>query len=385
MFDQNQSPSTKQATEPVDRAEASAAEKLLLEENVKSAAAIAALSIAAGAGLLACRGKIFGESLKRAAEFLPATELSALEGMSSQALISKSFASLPGSLKFAESRLGPVSAAKFLKVGEEPAIAFAHPQGASLVFPQSLTRGSIKAITESHDGKLALKMNDDAVLKMTDGDWQLLLPNKASLVKEGTELRADTWKGKTVQIGQQSERIWQGKIDGIDVQTKATRSINLDSGLTFSSVFVPAKEPSTMSKQARLAAFRSGTIYSRNYVGIGVSEAGTRTEIVSSIYGGAGRPSFFKLSREAALPDSSKPVSTQLQALSYLRQPATTAAIKPTKPSELTLNFRHFDQSSGQISAQLLAVLKGEKLFLPVRNAKGSETLQTLSEILAKP
>ena len=116
-----------------------------------------------------------------------------------------------------------------------------------------------------------------------------------------------------------------------------------------------------------------------------MSEAGTRTEIVSSIYGGAGRPSFFKLSREAALPDSSKPVSTQLQALSYLRQPATTAAIKPTKPSELTLNFRHFDQSSGQISAQLLAVLKGEKLFLPVRNAKGSETLQTLSEILAKP
>lgn len=396
MLDQTQSRSEKPAAESIKSAEPNIIEKLwsenlwqdakqLIEENSKTATGYTVAAISLGAGVFACRGRLFGTGLKRVAGFLPDSELSAMEGMTSQTLIHKSIASLPDSLKFAESSLGPVSAAKLLKIGQEPAIAFAHARGASLVLPQSLTRGSIRAITESHDGKIALQMTDDAVFKMTGNDLQMLLPKRASLAKEGAELKVDTWRGKTVQIGQQSERIWQGKIDGVDIQTKATRSINLDSGLTFSSIFVPAKEIAGLSKQARIAAFRSGSIYSRNYVGVGISEAGSRTEIVSSLYGGAGRPSFFKLSREAALPDSSKPVSTQLQALAYLREPAHNAAFKPTKPQELTVNLKRFDHNSGQINAQLLAVLKGEKLLVPVRNSQGGETLQTLAEILAKP
>lgn len=300
----------------------------LLQEAMDSpvlTASCAALTVGA---LLLTRGKL--AALARGGATgeagLTASELTNL-GAAGVDLLGASRKYMPEAVKFAEQHLGQVSEARLIHLADRTGIGLKHLDGgATMLFPEKLTRGSVKAVSEARDGQLALFMSDKTTLHLSAQNLSLTVPGRLTIQKEGANLSALTSRGQSIRITNPEGRLWQGSIGHTNLNARHTQVVKIEPGLSLNTAFIPPKETTGLSTRAQVGAFRAGSIYSRNQVGL-ILKDGSATEISGSLYSGAARPQYFRLTRQAAA-GSETDTATRLSVTSFTRDRAPELQIK---------------------------------------------------------
>ena len=287
--------------------------------------------------LLVTRGKL--ASLTRGGAMgetgLTAAELTNLSAAGAD-LLGASRKHMPEALKFAEQHLGQVSEARLIHLADRTGIGLKHLDGgATMLFPEKMSRGSVKAVSQARDGQISLFLSDKTTMHLSPQQLRLTVPGKLTMQQEGTTLSALTVRGQSIKITNPEGRLWQGSIGDTKLNARHTQTVKVEPGLWLNTAFIPPKEVAGLSTRAQVGAFRAGSIYSRNQIGLLLKD-GTATEISGSLYSGAARPHFFRLTKQAAT-GSEADTATRLSVTSFTRNRAPELQIKSLSGKEETI------------------------------------------------